>query len=56
MSFIKYAPLESAQKITKALKDIKKVSGSKIDPKKTGAANTLKFFSHCLGLAVRRIW
>lgn len=54
-SFKKYAPEEIAQKAIKALKDQEKTSPSRSVPAKKGAANTLRFFNHCRGLAVLAI-
>ena len=56
MSFIKYVPEESTQKAINALDPAIKTEGTKKFPKKMGGAKTLKFLSHCLGLAVRIIW
>lgn len=55
MSLIKYAAEEMAQNVANAFKDIIKTSGLKSTPAKSGAANKLKFFNHCLGRAVLAI-
>ena len=52
MSFMKYAAEDIALKAIKAFVVSKNTFPSKRLPKNSGAAKTLKFFNHCLGLAV----
>ncbi len=48
-SFKRYIALDIKQKQIRAKNDLKKTLSSKLNPK-IGAANTNKFFVHCLGL------
>ena len=56
ISFTKYVPDESKQNAKNAFVVEAKMDGLKKVPKKTGAAYTLKFLSHCRGLAVLNTW